>query len=985
MQNKGLFLTLITAVSLACLYALSFTFFTKKVERNAQSYAAGDFEKERNYLDSMSSKEVYPLFGYTYQECKEREINLGLDLRGGMNVTMEVALPDILIALSDHSKDKNFNKAIALAKEEQKNSQDNFIDIFLQKFEEIAPNAKLSSIDIFGMRLKKQGVNENTTNKKVIKILKKEADAVIDNTFNVLRTRIDKVGLTQPNITKADIAGRIVIELPGVKDPERIRKLLQGAANLEFWEIYTPSEIFPVLSIANEKIKELKSLGINENGEVAETATAKATNTATLQTDSLSLGLEEGKKEDVVDEKNNPLMSLFAYGQQGGVVSVKKQNMSKVQKYLNMPQIKEIFPANMKIFWGGQPTKQGGAEFYDLYVAKVNTPNGQAPLTGDVMVDASQGYSNRGGVNSPSINMTMDNEGAKVWAKLTRKVATTYAGSKEPGQIAIILDNLVYSAPSVKEEINSRTSEITGNFTIQEAQDLATKLKSGKLPVPAQIVSEEVVGPSLGKEQVSSGMISFLIAFALVLLYMLFFYSKGAGLVANIALIANLFFVFGVLASFGAVLTLPGIAGIVLTIGMSVDANVLIYERVSEELAAGKHIKKAVSDGYKNALSAIIDGNVTTFITGLILFLFGSGPIKGFATTLMIGIITSLFAAIFITRLIIENRLERGKNITFTTKLTENWLKNTAIDFLGKRRIMFIISGTLILVGIISLATRGLNKGVDFTGGHTYVVAFDEAVNTQDIVKSLKEVYGTQPEVKTYGGSNQVKITTKYKIDEEGAEVDDEVETLLYEGLKDYLPKDTTKEQFLENNRTMSQKVGPTIADDIKRDAFVATGFALLFIFLYILLRFRNWRYGLGAVTALAHDILIVLGIFSIAYGFLPFSLEIDQAFIAAVLTVVGYSINDTVIVFDRIREYLGLHPRAKQYNVINNALNSTLRRTFSTSLSTSVVLLAIFMFGGTSIKGFVFALLVGIVVGTYSSLFIATPIAYEMTKKDKR
>lgn len=982
MQNKGLFLTLIIAVSLACLYALSFTFVTKKVERDAHSYAAGDLQKERNYLDSMASKEVYPLLGYTYQESKEREINLGLDLRGGMNVTMEVALPDILLALSDHSKDENFNKAIALAKEEQKRSQDNFIDIFQEKFEEIAPDAKLSSIDIFGMRLKKQGVNENTTNNQVVKILKKEAEAVIDNTFNVLRTRIDKVGLTQPNITRADIAGRIVIELPGVKDPERIRKLLQGAANLEFWEIYSANEIFPLLSMADAKIKELKGLGIDEKEQTENVEEATTTNT--LQTDSLSLGLEE-KTAEQVDEKNSPLLSLVAYGQQGGVVSVRKQNMQKVQEYLDMPQVKELFPANMKLLWGGQPTEQGGESFYDLYVAKVNTPNGQAPLTGDVMVDAAQGYSNRGGVNSPSINMTMDNEGAKIWAKLTRKVATTYAGAQQAGQIAIVLDNLVYSAPSVREEINSRTSEITGSFTIQEAQDLATKLKSGKLPVPAQIVSEEVVGPSLGKEQVRSGMFSFLIAFALVLGYMLFFYSKGAGLVANIALLANLFFVFGVLASFGAVLTLPGIAGIVLTIGMSVDANVLIYERVSEELAAGKHIKKAVTDGYKNALSAIIDGNVTTLITGIILFVFGSGPIKGFATTLMIGIVTSLFAAIFITRLIIENRLAKGKSITFSTKMTENWLKNTAIDFLGKRKVMYAISGVLILVGIVSLMTRGLNKGVDFTGGHTYVVTFDEAVNTQDIVKSLQEVYGTQPEVKTYGGSNQVKITTKYKIDEEGANVDDEVEALLYKGLQPYLAKGTTKTQFLENNRTMSQKVGPTIADDIKRDALIATGFALLFIFLYILVRFRNWRYGLGAVTALAHDTLIVLGIFSLAYGFLPFSLEIDQAFIAAILTVVGYSINDTVVVFDRIREYLGLHPRAQQKEVINNALNSTLRRTFSTSLSTFVVLLAIFMFGGTSIKGFIFALLVGVVVGTYSSLFIATPIAYDVAKKSKK
>lgn len=974
MQNKGLFLTLITAVSLACLYALSFTYFTKNVERKAHEIAAGDIQKERNYLDSMSSQEVYPVFGFTYKQCKEREINLGLDLRGGMNVTMEVAISDILEALSDHSKDENFNKAIALAKEEQKNSEENFVDIFVQKFEEIAPEAKLSSIDIFGLRLKSQGVNENTSNKDVVRILKEEADAVVDNTFNVLRTRIDKVGLTQPNITKSDIAGRIIIELPGVKDPERIRKLLQGAANLEFWEVYTPSEIYPILSVVDQKIKE-----INDLTEEEDTDTVSSTN----QTDSLNLGLED-ESQTLTAQKNNPFLSLVAYGFQGGVASVKKQYVSKVKEYLALPQVQELFPSNSRVYWSGQPETKGGEEFYDFYFAKVNTPNGQAPLSGDVMVDASQGYSTRRGVNSPSINMTMDSEGAKIWAKLTRRVATNYAGSQEKGQIAIMLDNLVYSAPSVEQEINSRTSEITGSFTIQEAQDLATKLKSGKLPVPAHVVSEEIVGPSLGKEQVKEGMISFLIAFGLVLVYMLFFYSKGAGVVANIALLSNLFFVFGILASFGAVLTLPGIAGIVLTIGMSVDANVLIYERIMEELSAGKHIKKAVADGYKNALSAIIDGNVTTFITGLILFLFGSGPIKGFATTLMIGIITSLFAAIFITRLIIENRLEKGKNITFTTKFTANWLKNTNIDFVSKRKMMYIISSVLILVSLVSLFTRGLNKGVDFTGGRTYVVNFEQPVNTQDIVKSLTDVYKTQPEVKTYGSSSQVKITTKYKIDEDGTTIDDEVETLLYEGLKSYLKPGVTKHQFLENNRTMSQKVGPTIADDIKRDAFIATGFALLAIFLYILLRFRNWKYGFSAVIALAHDSLIVLGIFSLAYRRLPFSLEIDQAFIAAILTVVGYSINDTVIVFDRIREYLGLHSKTREDKVVNDALNSTLRRTFSTSLSTIIVLLAIFLFGGTSIKGFTFALLVGVVVGTYSSLFVASPLAYDIGKKKK-
>ncbi len=986
MQNKGIFVLLATLLSIACLYVLSFTYFTNKVAKNAKEYANGDLEKEAVYLDSMENEKVYPLFGYTYSECKDRELNLGLDLKGGMNVTMEVEVAEVLKALSQQSKDENFQQAIKEAKEAQKQGGDDFITVFYKKFQEIAPDASLASSDIFGLGLKTQGVNENTSNEDVIKILREEADAVIENTFNVLRTRIDKFGVSQPSITKADISGRIVIELPGVKDPERVRKLLQGAANLEFWEVHDSNEIYSTLFEADAKLRSLltplDTVKVETEDELAanleeQDAVGSPADSLGVEIDTTNLGLDNLLNEEE-RKKQNPLVSLLNLSKysprQGGIAAVKPEDVAKVEEYLAMPQIKSMFGKNVTFLWSGQ----ADSTLYDLYAIKTNTIDGAAPLTGEVMVDAKQEFDMLNGRQQPSISMTMNNEGAKKWAKLTRKVAETHAGKPNKGQIAIVLDDLVYSAPSVKEEINSRTSQITGAFTIEEAKDLATKLKSGKLPVPALIVSEEIVGPSLGKEQIRSGMYSFGIAFLIVLLYMLFFYSKGAGLVANIALLANLFFVFGVLVSFGAVLTLPGIAGIVLTIGMSVDANVLIYERITEELKAGKHMKTAVADGYKNALSAIIDGNLTTFLTGAILFVFGSGPIKGFATTLMIGIVTSLFAAIFITRLVIEWRLSKDKDVTFSTKFTQAWLTHTRVDFLSKRKVAYIVSSILILISIGSLATKGLNLGIDFIGGRTYIVKFDEKVSTEDLLISLGNVYGTQPEVKTYGGDNQVKITTKYKIEEDGADIDHEVETLLYEGVKHKLKEGTTQEAFLENNRVMSQKVGPTIADDIKRDAFIATFFALLVIFFYILVRFRNWQYGLGALAALAHDSLIVLGIFSLAYGILPFSLEIDQAFIAAILTVVGYSINDTVVVFDRIREFVGLAPKADRKDVVNKALNSTLRRTFSTSLSTLVVLLAIFFFGGASIQGFIFALIIGVLVGTYSSIFIASPIAYD-------
>ncbi|GAB7085972.1 protein translocase subunit SecDF [Marinifilum fragile] len=979
MRNKGAIRLLAIVFALVSLYQLTFTYVTKKVEKEAREFGAGDIKKEQTYLDSIRGEGVYNflwLKNYTYKECKELEMNLGLDLKGGMNVTMEVSVVDIIKAMANNSKDETFNAAIAKAKQMQANSGKGFVELFGQAFEQIDPNAQLSSPDIFGTLELKDKIPFGASNAEVLKVIKKETDAAIDNTYNILRSRIDRFGVAQPNIQKADVSGRIIIELPGIKDAARVRKLLQGTASLEFWETYSAPEVMQYLNAANTKLAEIKNAGDVEEEAATEEVKKEAKDEEVALLDKIE---EEGAQDSLAtsqDEKAMakmyPLFSILNPTQQGGsskaVVGMSHvKDTAKVNEALTMPAIKSVLPRNLKFFWGVKPIDEGGNVF-ELFAIKVTSRDGKAPLDGDAVTSAREQVDQN--TAKYEVSMSMSGEGAKTWARLTKDNVNR--------AIAIVLDGYVYSAPNVLGEIKGGQSSISGSFTVAEAKDLANILKSGKLPAPAHIIADEVVGPSLGKESIQKGMYSFIIAFVLVLVYMFFFYSKGAGLAANIALIANLFFIFGVLASLGAVLTLPGIAGIVLTIGMSVDANVLIYERIQEELKAGKGLGLAISDGYKNAYSAIIDGNITTLLTGIILYLFGEGPIKGFATTLVIGIFSSLFAAIFITRLIFEAQTARNRNVTFATKFTDNWLRNSAVTFLQKRKLFYVISGAAIVLSVVSLSTKGLNQGIDFTGGRTYVVAFDQPVGVEDVAKSLEPVYGHAPEVKTFGGNNQVKITTKYKIDEAGTEVDDEVEGLLYEGLKSYLADGTTKVDFLENNRKMSQKVGPTIADDIRTSALWSILGALIVIFLYIMVRFSNWQYGLGAVAALAHDSIIVLGIFSIGSGLLPFSLEIDQAFIAAILTVVGYSINDTVVVFDRIREYLGLYPKRDREEVVNKALNSTMRRTFSTSLSTMVVLLAIFLFGGTSIQGFTFALLVGVIVGTYSSLFIASPIAYD-------
>ena len=980
MRNKGAIRLLAIVFALVSLYQLTFTYVTKSVEKTAQEFGAGDIKKEQAYLDSIRGEGVYNFLwikDYSYKECKELELNLGLDLKGGMNVTMEVSVVDIIKAMANNSKDETFVAAIARAKEMQANSDKEFVALFGKAFEEIDPNAQLSSPDIFGTLELKDKIPFGATNADVLKVIKEEADAAIDNTFNILRSRIDRFGVAQPNIQKADVSGRIIIELPGIKDAARVRKLLQGTASLEFWETYTASEVTQYLNVANEKLAGINAasdLSSDVKEEVAEEVKEEAKDESVALLDKI----EEGAQDSLSDLQNAkeiakkyPLFSKLNPTQRGSSKAVVGMSHIKdtaaVNQMLAMPVVKSVMPRNLKFFWGVKAIDEGGNVF-ELFAIKVTNRDGKAPLDGDVVTSAREQIDQNSA--QAEVSMSMNGEGAKTWARLTKDNVNR--------AIAIVLDGYVYSAPNVLGEIKGGQSSISGDFTIAEAKDLANILKSGKLPAPARIIADEVVGPSLGQESIQKGMWSFIIAFVLVLVYMFFFYSKGAGLTANIALIANLFFIFGVLASLGAVLTLPGIAGIVLTIGMSVDANVLIYERIQEELKGGKGLSLAISDGYKNAYSAIIDGNITTLLTGIILYLFGEGPIKGFATTLVIGIFSSLFAAIFITRLIFEASLKKNRNITFTTKFTDGWLRNAGVKFLEKRKVFYVVSAIAIVISIGSLSTRGLNQGIDFTGGRTYVVAFDKAVSVEAVAKSLDAVYGHAPEVKTFGGDSQVKITTKYKIDESGTEVDDEVEDLLYKGLGSYLAPGTSKADFLEINRKMSQKVGPTIADDIRQSAVWSILFALIVIFLYIMVRFSNWQYGLGAIAALAHDSIIVLGIFSLCYGWLPFSLEVDQAFIAAILTVVGYSINDTVVVFDRIREYLGLHPKRDRAEVVNKALNSTLRRTFSTSLSTMVVLLAIFIFGGTSIQGFTFALLVGVLVGTYSSLFIASPIAYD-------
>jgi SecD/SecF fusion protein len=1027
MQNKGFIKFIAILFALVCLYHLSFTYVTTRVEKRANEYAHNaeterlstiladgnqvreqylydsiSRAKDTYYRDSMSNEIVYNLLirKYTYKEVKERELNLGLDLKGGMNVTLEVSVVDIIRGLSGNSQNPTFVAALNLAREKQKDSQEDFVPLFGQAFEEVDPNAQLASIFITEF---KGQINYNSTNEEVLVIIKQETDAAIDRTFNILRTRIDRFGVAQPNIQKLQTAGRILVELPGIKEPARVRKLLQGTAQLEFWETYKFSELYNYFQSADQKLLTVlekerilddvaDDSPLAETGEevIEETITEEVNETAdtTAQglldqvSDSLSLNQETMSAEEIA--KTNP---LFAYlrpnlvqNQQGNYGPAASATVGfaeiKDTAMINnlLKRVTDIFPRDMKLAWKIKPEKYS-PEYLELVALKVTSRDGSAALGGDVIIDARQDYDQNGRVD---VTMNMNSEGARIWKRIT--------GDNIGNQIAIVLDDFVYSAPNVNSEIPNGSSSISGNFEVDEGKDLANILKAGKLPAPARIVEEAVVGPSLGKVAVNDGLISFIIAFILVLLYMILYYNR-AGWVADLALLTNIFFLFGVLASLGAVLTLPGIAGIVLTLGMAVDANVIIYERIKEEVRAGKGMKLAIADGYKNAYSAIIDGNVTTLLTGIVLYTFGSGPVQGFATTLIIGILSSLFSAIFISRLVFSYFLDRNKDISFGNKFTINTFAGSNIDFLGMRKKAYILSLAIIILGVGSLAYKGLNYGVDFSGGRTYVIRFDQPVSTNEMRNSLEAEFGQMPEVKTFGPSSQVKITTKYLIDDDNPGVDSIIQNKIFKAVKPYFNNqsidyrhfvaDTDEEKMI--GILSSQKVGPTIADDIRNRAVMAIVFALIVIFIYIAIRFKKWQYGLSGVIALAHDTLITVGLFSIFYNILPFNLEIDQAFIAAILTIIGYSINDTVIIFDRIREYVFLHPKKALATNINDGLNSTLARTLNTSGTTLVVLLIIFIFGGEVIRGFTFALLVGILVGTYSSLFVASPVAYDL------
>ncbi len=1035
MQNKGVIRLFAIVFALACLYQLSFTYVAQSVESDAEEYADGDYDKKQRYLDSISGLTVYNIYlsDFTYQEVKEKEINLGLDLRGGMNVILEVSVRDILRELSNNSKHPAFTEALGRADKIAANSQEDFLTNFFTAFEDVKEEKKLaislSDPAIFGTKEINDKLGFNADDELIKEELSDKVNAAVENVYTVLRARIDQFGVVQPNIQRLENGGRILVELPGVKDPDRVKKLLQSTAELEFWNLYDGVELLGFLNAANDRLKTIvdnpradktdsDSVLGSENTDVDDIFNISPIEeedsnlladepfdddtSASVEADSGLAELEE--PVDSLNDQFNPLYEVltpnydFQAGQprRGPIVGLARvADTHKVNEYLNHPKVRALLTGNArytKFMWTAKPE-----EGEILYLLAARTNRSQEPaLGGDVVTDARQDFDER---NDAIVNMTMNARGAGIWQKITREAAgVPNDDGADNKAIAVVLDGYVYSFPVVSNEIPTGNTVIQGNFTIEDAKDLANILKAGALPAPAKIIQADIVGPSLGQEAINAGLWSFIIALIIVLIYMIFYYN-GAGIASNVALIVNMFFIFGVLASLGAVLTLPGIAGIVLTIGMAVDANVLIYERIREELSHGKGLRLAIKDGYDNAYSSIIDANVTTFLTGVILYLFGTGPIRGFATTLIIGILTSLFCAIFITRLIFEFRLERKKVVSFATNITRNAFRNFSIDFLNKRRVAYLVSGLIVLSGIISLSTKGLNFGVDFVGGRSYQVRFDQAVSSVDIQTKLGDYFVDEegnkvsPEVKTIGENSQVIITTKYKIDETGTEIEEEIKNKLYDGLSGFYAEVPEKEAFLseasgdgELGIVAERQVGPTIADDIKKSAVWAILFSLIVIFLYILIRFNKWQYSLGAVAAAFHDVLIVLSLFSILYGILPFSLEIDQAFIAAVLTVIGYSLNDTVVVFDRIREYLKIHSKRKSMlNVVNEALNSTLSRTINTSLTTFFVLLIIFIFGGEVIRGFMFALLIGVVVGTYSSLFIATPLMLDTLKRSEK
>ena len=973
MQSKGWIRLVAILLAIASIWQLSFTAVTRLQENKAAKYAeeqALQFVESNNvaaevreyvqdsvanirnraYIDSISTEKVF--FGYTYQSVKEKEINLGLDLKGGMNVMLQVQLEDLVKALSGNSTDPDFVAALSQAKANNVNSSQDFIGLFAEAWNQVAPQRRLA--EIFATYELRDKVSNDATNAEVITVIRGEAKSAVDNSFNVLRNRIDRFGVTQPNIQQVGNSGKILIELPGVKDPERVRKLLQGTASLEFWPTYQGNEVD--LYAVDARVSEILG-NLGDSTAVA-----------------------------------NPLFQVLSpsgwnnacIGFAQGVDTV------KVNQYLAMAS--DVLPAGFKGLWSVKPTDLvKGSNLYELVAIKVNSRDGKAPLDGGVVTDARVNFNGQQNGGTPSVSMTMNAEGASIWARLTK--------DNIGKQVAIVLDGLVYSYPTVNTEITGGSSEITGNFDVQEAEDLANVLKSGKLPAPATIIQEQVVGPSLGSASIKAGLISFLIAFCLVLIYMVFFY-QGAGLIADVALLCNVVLLFGVLVSFGAVLTLPGIAGLVLTLGMAVDANVIIYERIKEELAAGKGFSLAVHDGYKNAYSAIIDGQVTTLLTGIILFVAGSGPVRGFATTLIIGIITSVLTSIFITRLIFDDRIKKGKTVSLSNKFTENILKNTHVDFIGLKKYSYIISGALIVIAIASISLKGFSYGVDFTGGRTYVVRFDQSVTAESVRSAVEDTFRaaaeqagidqSSVEVKQFGGDAQMKISTQYKYREESSAVDTEIEGLLYESLKGFYKENITLSSFTStlespNGIISSDKVSASISNEITNRAIISVLLALLVIFAYIAFRFKGWTWGLGGVVSLAHTAIIIIGFFSLFNGILPFNLDVDQTFIAAILTIIGYAINDNVVIFDRIREQRGLHPKEDFRTTVNTALNATLTRTLNTSISTLLPMLAIAIFGGESIRGLAVALCLGVIIGTYASIMIGTPIMFDATMSAKK
>ena len=1033
MQNKGAIKFFAIAFALVSLFQLSFTFFTSRTAKKALEYATsqitsnqakelakGDPIKEKilfdsisksreNYfLDSMKNEVVYNLFirKYTYKDCLDREINLGLDLKGGMNVTLEISVVDVIKEMANNSKNPVFTAAINNAMEMEKSSTKDFVTLFGEAIKAKDPNFKLSSI--FNTVELKDKINFNSTNEEVLAVIKTETNDAIDRTYNILRTRIDKFGVTQPNIQKLSTAGRILVELPGVKDPNRVRKLLQGTAKLEFWLTEEFAKVYPYMEEADKKAAlvlkgDTTAVAAKDTTAVADKAdkadkksNKKIKDKKAVKTVADTSSLVNKVKKDTIGKKDlankqsfeqyakeHPLFAYLkpAFNQKDGKYYYGKGpvvgysaiiDTEKVNKILRMAQVQAVFPREYKFLWDVKPFDEKKT-MLQLMAIKVTSSEGKAPLDGSAITDARQDFGQNGG---NEVSMSMNSDGAKTWKRLT--------GEHIGECIAIVLDNYVYTAPTVQSEIPNGSSQITGSFTLEEAKDLANVLKAGKLPAPAKIIEEDIVGPTLGKEAIDAGLMSFIVAFLLTMIFMIFYYNR-AGLVANVALFTNMFFVFGILASLGAVLTLPGIAGIVLTIGMDVDKNVIIYERVREELRAGKGIRLAINDGYKHAYSAIIDSNVTTLLTGIVLYIFGSGPVQGFATTLIIGIISSLFCAIFITRLIFIWMMDKNAEIKVWNNITKNFLTNVHIDFIGVRKIYYILSLSLVVVGIISLSTKGLSRGIDFLGGRSYVVRFDQDVKTDAVRASLAKVFdGNEPEVKTFGPNNQVKITTSYKIDDKSTATDSLVEAKLFNGLTPFYKTHLNQSDFMSHDekkilgRLSSQKIEPTIAYSLLRKAFLAVFFSLMIIFIYIALRFKKWQWGLGGVVSLFHDTFIVISIFSIFNGILPFSLEIGQDFIAAILTIIGYSIMDTVIIFDRIREYQILYPKRDMHTNMNDAINSTLSRTLNTSGITFMVLLVMFIFGGEVIRGFTFALMLGVAIGTYSSVLNATPVAYD-------